>query len=60
MTERVVISAAARTPIGKFQGGLSPVRAPELGAIAIRAAMERAGLGADQADEVIMGCVLPA
>lgn len=60
MSERIVISAAARTPVGKFQGGLSPVRAPELGAAAIRAVMERAGLGPDQADEVIMGCVLPA
>ena len=60
MTERIVISAAARTPIGKFQGGLSPVPAPQLGATVIKAVLERSGLGADQADEVIMGCVLTA
>ena len=59
MSERIVISAAARTPVGKFQGALSPLRAPDLGATAIRAVMERAGLSADQPDEVIMGCVLP-
>jgi acetyl-CoA C-acetyltransferase len=60
MSERIVISAAARTPVGKFQGALSPLRAPELGATVVRAVMERAGLEADQPDEVIMGCVLPA
>ena len=60
MTERIVISAAARTPIGKFQGGLSPVAATQLGATAIKAVLERSGLAADAADEVIMGCVLSA
>jgi acetyl-CoA C-acetyltransferase len=60
MSERIVISAAVRTPVGKFQGALSPLRAPELGATVVRAVMERAGLEADQPDEVIMGCVLPA
>jgi acetyl-CoA C-acetyltransferase len=60
MTERIVISAAARTPIGKFQGGLSPVAATHLGATAIKAVLERSGLAADAADEVIMGCVLSA
>ena len=42
MSERIVISAAARTPVGKFQGALSPMRAPELGATVVRAVMERA------------------
>jgi len=53
-----VIVAAARTPIGKFLGSLAPVPAPELGATAIRAALQRSGVPADQVDEVIMGNVL--
>jgi acetyl-CoA C-acetyltransferase len=53
-----VIVSAARTPIGKFLGSLSTLQAPELGAIAIRAALERAGLPADQVQEVIMGNVV--
>jgi acetyl-CoA C-acetyltransferase len=53
-----VIVSAARTPIGKFLGSLSALQAPELGAIAIRAALERAGLPADQVQEVIMGNVV--
>lgn len=56
----VVIVAAARTPVGSFLGGLSTVPAPRLGATAIKAALERAGIKPDQVDEVIMGCVLPA
>ncbi|MSP67758.1 MAG: acetyl-CoA C-acyltransferase [Alphaproteobacteria bacterium] len=56
----VVIVGAARTPMGSFQGALKDVRAPELGAVAIRAALLQAGVAADQVDEVIMGCVLPA
>ena len=56
----VVIVSAARTPIGSFQGSLSSVPAPQLGATAIKGALERAGLSADAVDEVIMGCVLPA
>lgn len=56
----VVIVSAVRTPVGKFQGGLSDLAATELGAIAIRAAVERAGLSAAAVDEAIMGCVLPA
>ncbi len=56
----VVIVGAKRTPIGGFQGDLSSVSAPELGTHAIKAALEDAGLGADQVDEVIMGLVLPA
>ncbi len=55
-----VILSAARTPVGKFQGSLSPFSAPELGSLAIRAAVERAGLDAAEVEEVIMGCVLQA
>jgi acetyl-CoA C-acetyltransferase len=53
-----VIVGAARTPIGKFLGGLSSLSAPELGAIAIRAALERAGVPSTAIDEVVMGQVL--
>src|SRR5882724_3042934 len=53
-----VIVAAARTPIGKFLGSLSALTAPELGAIAIRAALERAGIPASEVNEVIMGNVI--
>src|SRR3954467_262308 len=53
-----VIVAAARTPIGKFLGALSPLSAPELGAAAIRAALERSQVPADQIEEVIMGNVI--
>ncbi|HTU65983.1 MAG TPA: acetyl-CoA C-acyltransferase [Steroidobacteraceae bacterium] len=56
----IVIVAASRTPIGAFQGVLAPVTAPQLGAAAIRGALEAAQLGADAVQEVIMGCVLPA
>jgi len=56
----VVIVGAARTPIGSFLGVLSTVAATELGAVAIRAALERAALTPDEVDEVFMGCVLPA
>jgi len=55
-----VIVAAARTPIGRFLGGLSTLAAPDLGAIAIRAAVARAGVDADAIGEVIMGNVLQA
>lgn len=55
-----VILSAARTPVGKFMGSLKGFRAPELGAIAVRAAIERAGIDASQIDEVIMGNVLQA
>src|SRR5260221_6353064 len=55
-----VIVAAARTPIGKFLGGLAPLSAPELGAVAIRAALERSGVPAADVDEVIMGNVVQA
>jgi acetyl-CoA C-acetyltransferase len=56
----VVIVGAARTPMGAFQGELKSVTAPELGAVAIRAAVERAGILLDSVEEVLMGCVLPA
>jgi len=58
-TSRVpVIVAVARTPIGKYLGGLSSLSAPELGAIAIREALRRSGIPAEQVGEVIMGHVL--
>jgi acetyl-CoA C-acetyltransferase len=53
-----VIVAAARTPIGKFLGALSAVSAPQLGAAAIRAALERSGVPANEVQEVIMGQVI--
>ena len=53
-----VILAAARTPIGKFLGGLAPLSAPELGAVAIRAAVERSHVPVDEIDEVIVGTVI--
>ncbi len=56
----IVIVGAARTALGSFQGDMAPVTAPELGAVAIQSALERAGLSPDQVQEVIMGCVLPA
>ncbi len=56
----VYILSAARTPIGKFGGGLSTVPAPELGAVAIRAAVERAGIAPERVDEAIIGEVLQA
>ncbi|MFM8517523.1 MAG: thiolase family protein [Nevskiaceae bacterium] len=60
MNPAVVIAAARRTPIGAFQGVLTPVTAPQLGAAAIRGAIETSGLTAGDVQEVIMGCVLPA
>ncbi|MEQ7921554.1 acetyl-CoA C-acyltransferase [Xanthomonas sp. WHRI 1810A] len=56
----VVIVSAVRTPMGGFQGDLKTLTAPQLGAAAIRAAVERAGLGPADIDEVLFGCVLPA
>ncbi len=56
----IVIVGAARTPIGSFLGPLSSLQAHELGTIAIRAALERAGASADEVDEVILGQVLTA
>lgn len=56
----VVIASACRTAIGKFMGGLSSFRAPELGGFAVAEAIQRAGIPADAVDEVILGCVLQA
>ncbi|SDK84197.1 acetyl-CoA C-acetyltransferase [Modicisalibacter muralis] len=55
----VVILSGARTPMGAMLGSLSSLTAPELCAVAIRAAIERAGIAADELDEGILGCVLP-
>lgn len=59
MTDVVIVSAA-RTPVGSFLGGLSSLPASKLGEVAIRAALERASVGADEVDEVILGHVLQA
>ena len=59
-TRQAVIISAARTPTGKFQGLLKGFTAPELGAIAIREAVSRAGVSGDRVNEVIMGCVVQA
>ncbi|HUD93292.1 acetyl-CoA C-acyltransferase [Sphingobium sp.] len=56
----VVIAGYARTPMGGFQGALSPLKATELGAAAVKAAVERSGVAADAVDRIYMGCVLPA
>jgi acetyl-CoA C-acetyltransferase len=56
----VAILSAARTPLGAFQGGLKSHAATDLGGVAIRAAIERAGLSPDLVDEALMGCVLSA
>jgi acetyl-CoA C-acetyltransferase len=56
----VVIVAARRTPIGAFQGALSPASAPELSSVATRACIEDAGMDPADIDEVLLGCVLPA
>ncbi|MBL8265228.1 acetyl-CoA C-acyltransferase [Steroidobacter sp.] len=60
MSEPVYIVAARRTPIGAFQGALSPLTAPQLGAAAVQAAVKDSGLSAEQIDETILGCVLMA
>ncbi|MER3630876.1 MAG: acetyl-CoA C-acyltransferase [Blastocatellia bacterium] len=59
-SNEAVIISAARTPTGKFQGSLKDFRAPELGAIAIREAVNRSGVEPSAIDEVIMGCVVQA
>jgi acetyl-CoA C-acetyltransferase len=59
-SDPIVIVSAARTPMGAFQGELKGFTAPELGAAAIRAAVERAKLRPEDVQETIMGCVLPA
>jgi acetyl-CoA C-acetyltransferase len=60
LSDPIVIVGAARTPMGAFQGDLKAATAPELGAVAIRAALARAGVAAEAVQEVLMGCVLPA
>jgi acetyl-CoA C-acetyltransferase len=60
IADPIVIAGAARTPLGAFQGTLKDVAAAQLGAIVIRAALERAGLTSDAIEEVVFGCVLPA
>lgn len=59
MTE-IVIASAARTPVGAFNGGLSSVPAHYLGEVAIRGALERAKVSAEEVDEVILGQILSA
>ena len=59
-SDPIVILSYARTPMGSFQGALSGVSATELGATAVKAAVERAGISGDQVDKVFMGNVLPA
>jgi acetyl-CoA C-acetyltransferase len=56
----IVVVGSARTPMGGFQGDLADVEAPELGASAIRAALERAKLAPEAVQEIVFGCVLPA
>ncbi|MBO9575682.1 MAG: acetyl-CoA C-acyltransferase [Sphingobium sp.] len=60
MTDLVIIAGMARTPMGGFQGALSDVKATDLGAIAVRAAVERAGFAPALVEQILMGCVLPA
>lgn len=57
---KVIIAAATRTPMGSFQGSLSDLQAPDLGAVVIRRVVEQTQLPVDDINEVMMGCVLPA
>ncbi|PLW69710.1 acetyl-CoA C-acyltransferase [Pseudohalioglobus lutimaris] len=59
-SDPVVIASYARTPMGGLLGSLSPVSATALGSVAVKAAVERAGGGAENIDRIYMGCVLPA
>ncbi|WP_298746230.1 thiolase family protein [uncultured Brevundimonas sp.] len=60
MSDPIVICSFARTPMGGFQGALSGVKATELGAAAVKAAVERAGVDPARIEQIYMGCVLPA
>ena len=60
MPESIVVVGAKRTPIGAMQGKFNSLAAHQLGAVAIRAALEQAGVGPAEVDDLIMGCVLPA
>ena len=57
-SDPLVILAARRTPVGAFQGAFATVTAPQLGSVAIKAALADSGVAVSQIDEVIMGCVL--
>ncbi len=59
-SDPVVIASYARTPMGGLQGALGTVKSSDLGAVAVKAAVERAGVAADKVDRIYMGCVLPA
>jgi acetyl-CoA C-acetyltransferase len=59
-SDPVVIAAYARTPMGGLQGALASAKATELGAVAVKAALERAGVQGEQVEQIFMGCVLPA
>jgi len=60
VADPIVIASYARTPMGGFQGALSTVKATELGAAAVKAAVERAGIDGELVEQIFMGCVLPA
>ncbi len=60
MNDPIVIVSAVRTPMGAFQGVFGSLTAPQLGAVAIKAAVERAGIAPELVEEVLFGCVLPA
>ena len=60
MSDPIVICSFARTPMGGFQGALAGVKATELGAAAVKAAVERAGVDPAKIEQIYMGCVLPA
>ena len=60
MSDPVVICSFARTPMGGFQGALSGAKATHLGATAVKAAVERAGVDPEKVEQIFMGCVLPA
>jgi acetyl-CoA C-acetyltransferase len=60
MSESIVIVGAKRTPIGAMQGKFNSLAAHQLGAVAIKAALQQAGVGSTEVDDLIMGCVLPA
>src|SRR5579859_1490082 len=59
-SDPVVIASYARTPMGGFQGALAPAKATELGAAAVKAAVERAKVDPAAIEQILMGCVLPA
>jgi len=59
-SETIFITGMARTPMGGFRGALKTMRAPQLGAVAVGAALERSGVAGADVDEVLLGCVLPA